>query len=119
MAGHKRALDAAGVPTQHDGGEKMKVGLNCYKKEAEKRTVEFHPYNIDAATRQVEKLKRKRMERNNEKVKILLEAVREDATKNTNLMPSIIAAVKEYTTVGEIIGALKEVYGEYDEPIFF
>lgn len=100
-------------------GKILKVGVNCFKKEEEKRTVEFHPYNIDAATRQVEKLKRKRAARNNEKVKQLLGAVREDAKKNVNLMPTIIAAVKEYASVGEIIGVLKEVYGEYDEPIFF
>ncbi|HLG35478.1 MAG TPA: methylmalonyl-CoA mutase family protein [Bacteroidia bacterium] len=97
----------------------LKVGVNCFKKEEAKRAIEFHPYNIEAAKRQVEKLKRKRAERNNEKVKLLLNVVRDDAIKNVNLMPSVISAVKEYATVGEIIGALKEVYGEYDEPIFF
>ncbi len=100
-------------------GKILKVGLNCYKKEEEKRTVEFHPYNIEAANRQVEKLKKKRLERNNGLVKQLLSVVRADAENNANLMPSIIAAVKEYATVGEIIGVLKEVYGEYNEPIFF
>lgn len=100
-------------------GNILKVGLNCYRKDEEKRTVEFHPYNDGAAKKQVEKLKRKRVERNNDIVKKLLEAVREDAKKNANLMPSIIAAVKEYATVGEIIGVLKEEYGEYEEPIFF
>ncbi len=100
-------------------GKTLKVGVNCYKKEEEKRTVEFHPYNIDAANRQVVKLKKKRAERNNEQVFKLLGAVRENAKENVNLMPSIIAAVKEYASVGEIIGVLKEVYGEYDEPIFF
>lgn len=100
-------------------GEILKVGLNCYRKEEEKRTVEFHPYNVEAAKKQVEKLKRKRAERNHEKIKQLLETVRSDANKNINLMPSIIAAVKKYATVGEIIGVLKEVYGEYNEPIFF
>lgn len=100
-------------------GKILKVGLNCYKKEEEKRTVEFHPYNIEAANNQVKKLIKKRSERNNELVKQLLGAVRKDALEDVNLMPSIIAAVKEYATVGEIIGVLKEVYGEYDEPIFF
>ncbi len=100
-------------------GKILKVGLNCYVKEEEKRTVEFHPYNIDAANRQVEKLKRKRGARNNDKVKELLANIKTDAVNNANLMPSIIAAIKEYTTVGEVIGVLKEIYGEYDEPIFF
>jgi len=34
-------------------------------------------------------------------------------------MPAVIEAVKQYATVGEIIGVLKEEYGEFDEPIFF
>jgi methylmalonyl-CoA mutase N-terminal domain/subunit len=34
-------------------------------------------------------------------------------------MPSVIKAVKEYVTVGEIIQVMKDVYGEYEEPIFF
>ena len=34
-------------------------------------------------------------------------------------MPSVIEAVKAYATVGEITKALKEVYGEYKEPIYF
>lgn len=100
-------------------GKILKVGVNCYRKEEEKRSVEFHPYNIEAAKKQVEKLKKKRAERNNESVKKLLDTVKEDAKKNANLLPSIISAVKEYATVGEIIGVLKEVYGEYNEPIFF
>ncbi len=100
-------------------GKILKVGLNCYKKEEEKRTVEFHPYNIEAANNQVKKLIKKRAVRNNVLVNQLLATVKEDTLNNANLMPSIIAAVKEYATVGEIIGVLKEVYGEYDEPIFF
>jgi methylmalonyl-CoA mutase N-terminal domain/subunit len=34
-------------------------------------------------------------------------------------MPATIEAVKAYATVGEIIGVIKEVYGEFKEPIFF
>jgi methylmalonyl-CoA mutase N-terminal domain/subunit len=31
----------------------------------------------------------------------------------------VIEAVKAYATVGEIIQVMKDVYGEYEEPIFF
>jgi methylmalonyl-CoA mutase N-terminal domain/subunit len=34
-------------------------------------------------------------------------------------VPTVIEAVKEYATVGEIIQVMKDVYGEYEEPIFF
>ena len=32
-----------------------------------------------------------------------------------NLMPAILGAVKAYATVGEVCGALREVFGEYQE----
>lgn len=100
-------------------GKILKVGVNCYKKEEEKHTVEFHPYNVEAARKQVEKLKKRRLSRDIKKVVTLLEQIKADAKDDKNLMPSIIAAVKEYVTVGEIISAIKEVYGEYKEPVFF
>jgi methylmalonyl-CoA mutase N-terminal domain/subunit len=34
-------------------------------------------------------------------------------------VPTVIEAVKEYATVGEIIQVMKDIYGEYEEPIFF
>jgi len=100
-------------------GDVAKVGLNIYTKDEEVKPVDFHQYNEKAANKQITKLHNIKKTRNNNKVKDLLTTVRSDAQNNKNLMPSIIAAVKEYTTVGEIIQVLKEVYGEYKEPIFF
>ncbi len=64
-------------------------------------------------------LKELKEERDNTAVEQSLIDVKVDAEQNKNLMPSIITAVKEYATVGEITRVLKEVYGEFDEPIFF
>jgi len=100
-------------------GDVAKVGLNIYTKDEEVKPVDFHQYNEKAANKQITKLHNIKKTRNNNKVKDLLTTVRSDAQNNKNLMPSIIAAVKEYATVGEIIQVLKEVYGEYKEPIFF
>lgn len=100
-------------------GAVSKVGVNIYTKEEEIKTVDFHPYNEEAAKKQIDKLHRIKQTRNNGKVTEMLANVRYDAQNDKNLMPSIIAAVKEYATVGEIIQVLKEVYGEYKEPIFF
>ncbi len=100
-------------------GDVPKVGLNIYTREEEAKSVEFHPYNEEAANKQIAKLQGIKKSRNNQKVTELLTQVRNDAQNDKNLMPSIIAAVKEYATVGEIIQVLKEVYGEYKEPIFF
>jgi len=100
-------------------GKVDKVGVNIFTREEEAKDVEFHPYNQKAADDQISKLKKIKSERNNEKVKACLAVIKKDAQDNKNLMPSIITAVKEYCTVGEIVDAMKGVYGEFKEPIFF
>ncbi|MFH1049351.1 MAG: methylmalonyl-CoA mutase family protein [bacterium] len=100
-------------------GRIKKVGLNCFKKEEEVRTVEFHPYHEEAAISQIDKLNKIKSERDNQKVKECLEQIKKDAKNDKNLMPSVIEAVKVYATVGEITEAMKEVYGEYEEKIYF
>ncbi len=96
-----------------------KVGVNIFVREEESKEVEFHPYNPEAAEKQIQKLQKIKASRNNENVKKCLVAIKNDAQNNKNLMPAVIAAVKEYCTVGEIVTAIKEVYGEFKEPIFF
>ena len=100
-------------------GKILKVGVNCYRKEEETRTIEFHSYNEDNATKQFEKLKKIKKERDSKKVLSCLEKIKRDAKENINLMSSVIEAVKAYATVGEITKTLKDVYGEYKEPIYF
>jgi methylmalonyl-CoA mutase N-terminal domain/subunit len=52
------------------------------------------------------------------KVQAKLEAIRDAAKReNVNLMPLFIDAVKEYATLGEIMGVLRQVWGEYKEPV--
>ncbi|MFQ5865436.1 MAG: methylmalonyl-CoA mutase [bacterium] len=100
-------------------GKTLKVGVNCYRKDEEVKTVAFHPYNEENARKQIARLNRIRNERNSQEVIKCLEKIKKDAQENLNLMPAVIDAVRAYTTVGEITKALKDVYGEYEEPIYF
>lgn len=100
-------------------GETLKVGVNCYRKAEEAKTVEFHPYDEQNARTQVERLNKVKNKRDNSQVESTLARIKHDAEANLNLMPSMIEAVKAYATVGEITEALKSVYGEYQEPIYF
>ena len=100
-------------------GKVDKVGVNIFTREEENKEVEFHPYNQEAADNQVKKLKKIKASRDNELVDQKLKVIREDALRDKNLMPSIIDAVKQYATVGEIVQVMKDVYGEFKEPIFF
>ncbi len=59
-------------------------------------------------------------ERNNHKVRKALEGIRNAAEEETrNLMPLVLDAVKEYATIGEICGVLREVFGEHKPSTVF
>jgi methylmalonyl-CoA mutase N-terminal domain/subunit len=45
-----------------------------------------------------------------------LAALKQAAAGTENLMPRLIECVKVYATEGEIMGALKDVFGVYREP---
>ena len=100
-------------------GEIPKVGVNIYRKEEEVKSVEFHPYDEENAKKQIDNLQRVKRERDSNEVEKCLDRIKQDAQDDKNLMPAVIEAVKAYATVGEITEALKDVYGEYQEPIYF
>jgi len=100
-------------------GEIPRVGVNCCVEEEEEREPEFHPYREEEAGRQIERLRRVRGERDGAAVLRLLEGVRAAAREGRNVMPPVMEAVQAYATVGEISGALKDVFGGYDEPVRF
>ena len=69
--------------------------------------------------KQVERLAALRRRRDAGAVERAVEAVRCAAASDVNLMPAILEAVHAYATVGEICGAMRDVFGEYQEqPIF-
>jgi len=101
-------------------GETKKVGVNCFAEdEPEEPSVEFHPYRQAEAGRQIERLRRIRTERDSDAVARALARVRENASGGRNVMPAVMDAVEAYGTVGEVCGALKSVFGTYQEPVRF
>jgi methylmalonyl-CoA mutase N-terminal domain/subunit len=67
------------------------------------------------ARRQEEKLAALRKRRHNGDVQRSLEALKRAAEGTENTMPHILDAVRAYATLGEICGALREVFGAYQE----
>ncbi len=100
-------------------GEEIKVGVNKYRIEEEERNIEFHEYNPALAKEQIKRLNKVKVERNNGDVKRNLEKLKEAAKSNENLMPCMFDCVKSYASVGEITKVLKEVFGEFKEPVRF
>ncbi|UCD72105.1 MAG: methylmalonyl-CoA mutase, partial [Syntrophobacterales bacterium] len=62
-----------------------------------------------------EKLARVKEEREPSQVKRTLEALRQAAEGDGNIVPPVLDAVKAYATVGEISDVLRDVFGEYRE----
>ncbi len=95
-----------------ENGEEVIVGLNLYRDEKTMELKDIFRTNPLSQQRQIERLKRLRQDRDNDKVKQLLKKVRIEALNGGNMIPSIMDAVKEYATIGEICDELRQVYGE-------
>jgi len=98
--------------------ERIIVGLNQFitEEEAPIKTLRVNPAVEKKQNEQLHTLKRRR---NGNRVKAVLNQLHHAAEHDENLMPTIIEAVKEYATLGEICYVLREVYGEYRAPTVF
>lgn len=101
-----------------DSGEQVVVGVNKFTVE-EEQAPKVLEIGEEVEKRQIERLKRLKQERDNQKVSEVLDRVRNVAKSDENVMPALIEAVKAYATVGEISNALRDVFGEYREPNIF
>jgi len=93
--------------------DRVIVGVNEFTTEEE---APIKLLRVDPAVEKkvVERLNRVKKERNTQKVRAALDKLHKAAgDEKENLVPPILEAVKEYATVGEICGVLREVYGEY------
>jgi methylmalonyl-CoA mutase N-terminal domain/subunit len=102
-----------------EAGEEIVVGVNKYTEPDEISILppRTSPYKKerreDAEGRQIDALQKLRKERDNRKVQACLEKI-ENAAKDekANLIPYFVEAAREYATMGEMCGALKNVFGE-------
>jgi methylmalonyl-CoA mutase N-terminal domain/subunit len=100
---------------QFDRRDKVMVGVNKYVQEDEP-PIEILRINPDVERQQSERVRQRKRARDAARVRGALAAVREAAKGTTNLMPPLIAAVKDGCTVGEISDVYREVFGVYRDP---
>ncbi len=98
-----------------DSGEQPVVGVNMFATE-EKAEIKVLEIDESVEKRQVARLSKLKSERDNAKVRDVLDKVRSVARSQYNTMPVLIEAVQAYATVGEISDALRDVFGVYHEP---
>ncbi len=101
-----------------DQGRQVVVGVNRYNS-GEKVQIDLLKIDPDVEEKQVRRLKQLKEKRDGDAVKRSLNRLKQTAAGGDNLIPKILEAVKVYVTEGEIVAALKEVFGEYREkPLF-
>jgi methylmalonyl-CoA mutase N-terminal domain/subunit len=99
-------------------GERVVIGVNRFAS-GEPLNIELLKIDPAVERRQVERLRRLKERRDNIAVAGALQRLSRAAAGSENLIPSILEAAQLYATEGEIVAALKEVFGEYREkPLF-
>jgi len=101
-----------------DEQKRKVIGVNCYKAE-EETSIPLLKIDEEGEKRHLARLKKVREERDQSKVERALNQLRKAAEGEENLMPYILEAVKAYATLGETCGVLREIFGEYKEPIIY
>jgi len=103
-------------------GMNVVVGVNAFlgenELEVETSRLVAHPYDPqkreEAEQRQLDNLAKVKKERDSEAVKASLKRLKEAAEdESVNLIPPLMECVRLYASEGEMVDALKEVFGEY------
>jgi len=100
-----------------ESGDRVVVGVNSYRVE-EKPHQALLRVDPSVGDSQVAKLAGIRAARDGGAVRSSLAALEKSALSGSNLMPPIIDCVRCYSTLGEICGVLRKVFGEYRPSTF-
>ncbi len=101
-------------------GERVIVGVNAYRDADEDGLpLELHRVHPETEERKTSELAAFKGARNEAAVAERLEKLRRTAESDENLMPETIEAVRARATGGEIVEALRAVFGSYVETVVF
>ena len=105
---------------QMESGDKAMVGVNKHVIPPEEdHKIEILEITDADESRQVDKLKKVKAQRNQSAVKDSLAKLEKAARGDANLMPPILDAARSYASIGEICDTLRGVFGEYTDPGLF
>jgi methylmalonyl-CoA mutase cobalamin-binding domain/chain len=109
-----------GIAQRRQAGEHVVVGVNKYRDEGEEQPIEIHRNDPESERRQISILNRFKARRDGARLDELMKQLREVARdRSANVMPATVEAVKAGATMGEIVAAMREVFGAYvEKPVF-
>jgi methylmalonyl-CoA mutase N-terminal domain/subunit len=106
---------------EFDAGERRVVGINAYVDDAERTSIPVLAVPPGSLERHLGRLERTRLTRDPAAVESALRGLRDAASQpessETNLMPHFVRCAAAYVTLGEQCHVLREVFGEYREPV--
>ena len=97
--------------------QRIIVGVNDFVKEDEKIEIPILEIRKEVEEEQISLLSALKATRDKAVVTQSLDAITKAAKNNDNLMPLIINAAKSYASMGEIVDAMKVVFGEWEENV--
>jgi methylmalonyl-CoA mutase N-terminal domain/subunit len=102
-----------------EAGRRPVVGVNRFA--SAEQAPDIAAYEMDPAGRdlQLKRLARVKAERDPAAVRACLAALSRAAEGTTNLMGPLVDCANAYCTVGEMVAALKAVWGEFQQPVVF
>ena len=114
----QREIAASAYRYQREIEERRRivVGLNAHQTD-EPLSIPLLRMDPEGERRQRERLARVRRERDNGLLERRLDALRTAAQGADNLLPFILDAVRALGTLGEVCDVLRDVFGEYREPV--
>ncbi len=109
---HEIDESAWGYQERYRIGQDIVVGVNAYE-EDDLEVPDLLRVDPESEREQVERLARFKAERDQELVDRRLEELRVLARGEDNLLPGIRQALKDRCSLGEVCGAMQDVFGQY------
>ena len=96
-------------------GERVVVGLNRFTTD-ETPPIQLHRPDPSVANAVKKEISDLRSQRDEKSLVRALDDLKSMASEGGNLMPATLEAIRSLATVGEVSGALREVFGEWQAP---
>ncbi|MGB3795716.1 MAG: methylmalonyl-CoA mutase family protein, partial [Alteraurantiacibacter sp.] len=112
----KAAIERAAAEKQAsvDKGETVIVGVNKYRRDKEDEIDTLDIDNHKVREGQIARLKANRDGRDEDACQAALDALRDGAKSDGNLLALAVDAARQRATLGEISSAMEDVFGRYD-----
>lgn len=102
-----------------ESGARPVVGVNRFVSQEPEPDVVTYELDAEGRDLQLKRLAKVKAERDSAAVESALAALSRGAEGTDNLMHKLIDCANAYCTVGEMVSALKAVWGEFQQPVVF